>query len=501
MGEKFIDALRQEDNWKQTENYQDALKSTLNDLVDLFGTIGALRNRGESDIIHMFSKAFAQDKLLAMKMLFYARNIRGLGLGERRTFRIITKWLATVYPDTLRKNLQLISFFGRWDDLYEFVGTPLEKDAFTNIKEQFDKDIQDCDDDKPISLLAKWLKSINTSNEESNKLGKLTAKYLGLTEMQYRKTLSKLRKHLKVVEKDMCSNEWENIDYPTVPSRAMLIYQHAFLRHDLERFTDYMEKLKTDETSIRTATLYPYDLVAKIIDFDNSYDYFSAEYNEIIEAQWKALPNYIEGENNILVMADTSGSMFWAYGQNVKPINISIGLAIYFAERNKGVFQNKFITFSRKPSFVELKGNTLSEKIRCIPRIVENTNIEAAFNLVLKTAIKNNLKNEDLPKSIVIISDMEFDECQTDNSEKRWTFYDAMKNKYKMQGFQIPNIVFWNVEVRNNTFHTYSDYEGVQIASGASASVFKALLNNENLTPERFMLEVLNDPIFDCIII
>lgn len=493
MSEKFVNALRKEDNYTFTENGAIALKSTESALVDLFGQIGAMRNRTDADIESAFSKAFAEDRLLATKMAFYARNIRG-GLGERRAARVIFNFLAKVHPDVMRKNIQYVPLFGRYDDLYEFVGTPVENDMWALIKEQWSLDIDNMNNNKPISLLAKWLKSVNTSSKESNRLGKLTAKKLGLSEKEYRKTLSTLRKYLDVVEVKMSNNRWTEIIYAGVPSRAMAIYRNAFAKHDPEGFDAYVKSVSKGESKINATTLFPYDIIEKMgMSFDWSGGCFKANnYDEVLEAQWKALPNYIEGENNVLIMADTSESMMG------RPMATSVGLAIYFAERNKGVFKDVFMTFSSRPSFIQLKGNTLYEKIQCVPSIVENTNLEAAFRLILDTAINNNLTADDMPKSLVVITDMEFDGA-TYGSSRHETFYESMANMYRQHGYEIPNVIFWNVNSRHNVFQVTSKYKGVQLASGQSPSVFKSILNNIGKTPYEAMLSVLNDPMYDCI--
>jgi len=493
MSKRFVSALKQENNYTLTENGAVALKSTNSSLVDLFGQIGAMRPRTASEIEAAFSKAFAEDKLLATKMAFYARNIRG-GLGERRAARVIFNFLAKVHPDVMRKNIQYVPLFGRYDDLYEFVGTPVENDMWALIKEQWSLDIDNMNNNKPISLLAKWLKSVNTSSDESNRLGKLTAKNLGLSEKEYRKTLSALRRYLDVTEVKMSHNQWSDINYAGVPSRAMSIYRNAFRKHDEERFNAYIESVSKGEAKINATTLFPYDIIEKMgMSFDWSGDCFKANnYDKVLEEQWKALPNYIEGENNVLIMADTSGSMMG------RPMATSVGLAIYFAERNKGVFKDVFMTFSSRPSFIQLKGNTLYEKIQCVPSIVENTNLEAAFRLILDTAINNNLTADDMPKSLVVITDMEFDGA-TYGSSRHETFYESMANMYRQHGYEIPNVIFWNVNSRHNVFQVTSKYKGVQLASGQSPSVFKSILNNIGKTPYEAMLSVLNDPMYDCI--
>lgn len=491
---KFVNALKNESNFTKTENDAIALKSTNSSLLDLFGQIGALRPRTESDIEAMFSKAFAENSLFATKMAFYARDIRFGGLGERRVFRVILKFIARLYPEIIEKNIKNIPYFGRWDDLYVLINTPVESLMWDFIKKQWNEDINGMNKMIPISTMAKWLKSINTSSADSVKLGKLTAQKIGLFESSYRKMLSKMRKYIDIVEIKMSANKWTEINYPSVPSKAMSNYRKAFSKHDLNGFASYISKVEKGEEKINSSTLFPYDILQKMgIVCHNKFMSFS-NYDKVLEAQWKALPNYIDGENNVLVMADTSGSMM---SDNGRPLATSVGLSIYFAERNHGIFKNIFMTFSSEPSFIELKGNSLYEKIKCIPAIVSNTNLESAFKLILETAIKNNLKSEDLPKSLVIISDMQFDMCQT----YKWTFYDEMKARFNINGYDIPNIIFWQVESRRDTFHATSSYKGVQLASGQSAATFKTILKNIGKTPYEAMITTLNNPVYDCILI
>lgn len=482
---KFVNGLKNENNWTVTTNGALALKSTTNSLVDLFGSIGSLRSRSEYEIEKMFINAFNESKVLATKMSFYARNIKG-GLGERRTARVIWKYIANNYPDIMRKNIKNIPLFGRYDDLYVFIGTPIEKDMWSFIKAALEEDIKNMNEGNPVSLLAKWLKSVNTSSKESKRLGRLTAKHLGMSPDTYRRILSKLRRYIDVTERKMSANEWNKINYSNVPSVAMNIYRNAFQRNDNERFDAFIYKVNKGEEKINSDTLYPYNIVEKY--FHSRLD----KKDDVLEAQWKALPNYINGENNIVVMADVSGSM---YG---RPIATSIGLAIYFAERNSGDFHNIFMTFSGNPELVELKGNTLKDKIKnaANEKWGANTNIEFAFNLVLDVAIKNNVPCEDMPKAIVIISDMEFDEC---SYTEDWSFYDAMKNKFESKGYKIPNIIFWNVSSRQNIFHASSDCVGVQLASGQSASVFKSIIECIGLDPYEAMVKTLSDPVYDVI--
>lgn len=490
MSKTFVDLMTFEGTKTYTENMAIAVNDTGSDLLNLFSIAGALRGQPRERIEHLFELALAEDLLLATKLSFYTRDVRG-GLGERDTARIMWKVLASRHPLVMKKNLHLIPEYGRWDDLYSLIDTDICNDVWELIRRQFYNDFsilihQAGKEYKPISLLAKWLHSPNATSKASRKLGKLTAKKLGISEKRYRKILSSMREYLNVVEKKMCANEWEKIEYPLVPSLAMKRYRNAFLRHDGERFKDYLKDVADGREKINASTLYPYDIIEEygVVQSEGKNFTTLKDYDKTLEALWKALPNYVEGNHNILVMPDTSGSM-WG-----RPLNTALGLGIYFAERNHGVFKDVILTFSSKPSFVKLKGDTLRSKIQCIPAIVSNTNIQAAFELILQVAKENKLTNEDIPKTLVIISDMEFDAARGYDSD--WLFYDKMKRMYAESGYKIPNIVFWNVASRHNVFHALHEYEGVQMFSGHSASTFKSVINSIGTTPYEAMLKVLN---------
>jgi hypothetical protein len=480
---RFVNAMDGAAKWKLTENGADALNTTNSALLDLFSVIGAARTRSDTEIIQMFLNAFNENRLLAVKTVFYARNVRG-GLGERRVARVIWKWLAMYHPEIMQKNLKYVPEMGRYDDLYEFVNTPIEENMWELIKQQIKADVENMKKEKEISLLTKWLKSVNTSSKESCRLGKLTAKKLGLSEKAYRKSLSMTRYYLNVVEKKMSAKYWKNINYEGVPSKAMTNYRKAFAKRDPERFAEYMAKVTAGKAKIHSGTLFPYDIVEKV---------FAGESNPVLEEQWRALPNYIEGEHNILVMADVSGSMSM---HTIRPLATSVGLAVYFAERNKGAFHNKFMTFSAEPDFVTLSGNTLYEKLWNTRRArwTQNTDIEKAFRKILKVAIDNKLSQEELPEALVIISDMEFDEATRGTGYKK-TYYQNMKDLYAQCGYKLPRVVFWNVDARQSTFHATMQ-DGVQFASGQATSVFKSILDNKEVSAYEMMLNVLNDPMY-----
>ncbi|MBQ6149132.1 MAG: DUF2828 family protein, partial [Oscillospiraceae bacterium] len=467
--------IKKEQNYTRTENDALALDSTRDALTDLFGISGAMRERSEDEIRMFFARAMAEDNLLATKLVFYTRDVRR-GLGERRSGRIMFRYLAENYPDIFKKNLEFIPDYGRWDDLIDLLDYAPEP-IMEMIAKQLMEDIENCRAGKPISLMAKWLPSINTSNKETVKKGRFVAARLGLSEKEYRKTLSALRRYLKVVEVDMAAKHFGDIDYSTVPSKAMNNYRRAFMRNDEERFSQYLEKVSRGEAKINASVLYPYDITFK-------YLYGNTGEDRVLEEQWKALPDYVEGENRFLIMADVSGSM------SGRPMATSVGLALYFAERNKGTFANTFMTFSAKPELVTIQGNNLFEKINSIRNSAwdMNTDLEAAFNLILYTAAKYHTPKEEMPTSLIIISDMEIDRCIS----KDWLFYDVMKEKFEANGYEIPNIVFWNVNSRNNVYHVSSDRKGVQLASGQSPVVFESLVKGISLSPYEYMLTVLN---------
>lgn len=471
---------------KSTENGQMAYNTTNSNLLDLFGTIGALRTRDKVEIEDKFAKAFAEDRLLATKMLFYAGDIRGLGLGERRTFRICLKWLAMNYPNIVRKNIAAIPMFNRWDSIFELVGTPCERDMWFVIVKQLQRDVLQASADESCSLLAKWMPSENASSKVTKALALKAIKAFGITPREYRKALSSLRGYINITEAKMSQNEWSSINYEAVPSVAMKNYQKAFARRDALRYQEYLASVNKGEKKINSSTLYPYDLVEQYMGYGDG--------GPATEAQWKALPNYVSGENNVLIMADVSGSM------HGRPMATSVGLAIYFAERATSDYHNLYMTFSREPHFVYIKeGATLREKVRQVQQtdIGYNTNLEKAFDYILNHALKNNVANEEMPKALVVISDLEIDNCI---QRYGLDFVGEMKKKFSTYSYTLPTLVLWNAEARNDTF--LSQDEKVLYVSGQSPSTFKNVLGCLNgKTAYDLMIETLTDKRYDYVVI
>ena len=488
----FSNALRNEERKTFTENGATAYNTSSDALVDLFATIGALRERDELEVTRIFADAYAVDPLLATKILFYARDIRG-GLGEKKVFKDIIRYCAQYHPEAIIPNLDLIGVYGCYKDLYALVGTPVENEMWKVMKAQFEADLKNLAEGKAVSLLGKWIATPDASSPRTSELGKLTAKKLGYSVYEFKRHLRALRAEIKIVERYMSAKEYDKIDYGKVPSRAMKIYRDAFMRNDEDRYSKYVSNVLQGKDKINASTLYPYDIVEGVLANcrrDRDGKYISSE-DPVLEAQWRALPDYVKGDVNALVIADVSGSMCG------RPMATSIGLALYFAERNTGAYHNLFMTFSEKPSIVKVKGDTVCQKIANIRSAPwgYNTDLEKAFDMVLKIAVQNHVSPEEMVKSLVIVSDMEIDAA----CGSSWSFYDKMKDKFRASGYEIPNVVFWNVNSRHDIFHADSDRPGVQLCSGQSPSTFAHLVGSVGFTPYEFMMDVISQERYNAV--
>lgn len=470
-------------NITKTDNGALAYKSTQNDIVDFFATAGAMREKNECDIINSFDKAFAQDPLVALKLLFYFRDCRE-GVGERRLFRIISEHLAQNNPNVLEKNLIHIPHFGRWDDLLCLLKTKCKKHVIQLIKEQIDHDIA-----SEPSLLGKWLPSINTSSYKTQTLGRIICKELKINEKQYRKLLSCLRNKISIVETKISNKDYSNIDYESVPSQANLKYMKAFWRNDEERYSDFVTKAVKGEKKIKTKTLMPYEIIRRILRNENN--------NATGDALWNNLPNYANNDCDAIVVADTSGSMLC---NNLLPICTAISLAIYFAERNKGVFANHFINFSSRPQLIKIDGCDITAKAKYVfhKSLIDNTNIEAVFDLILNTAIENQLSDSDIPERIIIISDMQFDMASTHRTNNQ-VLFDTIKQKWNENDYKMPKLVYWNVNATTTAHPQTCEDENVQFVSGHSATIFNEILQDKFCTPYELILDIVNKKRYSCI--
>ena len=477
----FLDLLKKEANKTYTFNGAVTNRSTLSHCLDLFATAGALRNASDDEIIKRFMRAYVEDKDIAMKTLFFAREIRG-GLGERRVFKVILKYLADEHPDSVKKNIDNIAEYGRYDDLLVLIGTRCEKDVFEYIEKTLKNDMSAMKNNEKVSLMAKWLPSVNASNRDTVMLAKRIARSMDMNEADYRKMLSALRAYIRIIENNLREMDY-SFDYEKQPSKALYKYRKAFIRNDEERYKNFITAASSDPTILHTGTLAPYEIVSPILKGKA----ISSVERKVLDTTWNALENYVDSDNS-LVVVDGSGSMYW--GRNPSPAEVAQSLGIYFAEHNKGMFHNHFITFSANPKLVEIKGEDIYDKVKyCMSfNDCSNTDIKKTFDLILNTAVMNRMKQSDMPKRLIIISDMEFDCCANNSS---MTNFEYAKASFEAHGYKLPQLVFWNVNSMNEQLPVTKNEQGVVLVSGASASVFE-MMKDGNIDPYKFMMSVIS---------
>ena len=461
----FVDALRQED--KVTENGMATNSSSLNACVDLFFNIGAMRGQDKERLIATFSSAFNEDPKRAMKLLFWARDVRG-GAGERQVFKDIITYLAADHDLALKPNLHLIAEYGRWDDLLALTGTILERDAFTLIQEALVAE---------NGLCAKWMPRKGII---ANKL----RNFMKMSPKEYRKTLVNLT---NVVETKMCAKDWDSIEFSKLPSVASARYQKAFWKNSPDGYGAYVESLVKGEATINAGAVYPYDITKSLTHGDN----------KVANEQWKALPNYLEGANDmILPVVDVSGSMETPAGgnKNVTCMDVAISLGLYISERNEGPFKDAFVTFSNNPQLQVVRGN-LTDRYRQMKSSDwgMSTNLEATFELILNQAKKHGLTQDQMPNKILILSDMEFNAAtrgggwRSTGNEWNPTAQQMIEQMYEDAGYKMPQIVYWNIQSRNGGVPVAFDKSGTALVSGFSPAIMTSLLGGDIESPQQIM--------------
>lgn len=472
----LVDALRQGD--MKTENGMATNSTSLNACVDLFYTIGAARRMDKEELNQLFLNAFLENSDLTMKILFWARDIRG-GAGERKVFRTIIKDVAKGSPKTLIHNLKHVPEFGRWDDLLEMIDTPLEREALVLIADALTSKNQLC---------AKWMprKGYNAAKIRD---------FMGLTHKEYRKMLVKAT---NVVETKMCSKLWEEIEFSKVPSLAMARYGNAFYKNSNEAFNQFKTDLKNGDATVNSGAIYPYDIIKSLPSVYRT-GMFDTEFDDtVVQAQWDSLENYMEGSNkNILPVVDTSGSMDVKVSGSTTALDIAVSLGMYISERNEGTFKDAFITFSEHPELQYVPNGNLLEKASSLKHANwgMNTNLQATFELILETAMKNNISADEMPDTLLILSDMQFDRCtgtRRSRSESDWnpTAFEMIELMYAQADYKMPNIVFWNLNASNGIPVSF-DKTGTALISGFSPSIMKHVLRSEEFNPEAIMFETI----------
>ena len=501
----FLNELKNSTNFGYTENGAIKRNTTHSDLLDMFAMGAAMRSRSDADVILMWRKAFAENPVYALKCLFYIRDVRG-GQGERRFFRLCIRDLATQNTEALLRNIEYIPEFGRYDDLYALIDTPAEEAAFAFIKKQLALDLQ-CE---TPSLLAKWLKSENTSSKESRRLAGRTRQYLGMSHKQYRKTLSTLRTRINVLEKLMSEGRWDEIEFDKIPSRAGIIYRNAFARHDIERakseknVTTYADFAKDKTTKVNAKVLNPVDIADQIFR-----KYNPTETERLMwDKYWSCLKDYYNGrEENGIAVVDVSGSMT---GQ---PMNAAVSMGAYIAERGKGPFKDHFITFSSNPALVRFEGVDIYDKFQRARQADwgGSTNIEATFDMMLNVALQNHVPASDMPQTLYIFSDMEFNGCMSCGpaNASRWgygnrinvgaagitTLLEGIAQKWARYGYELPRVIFWNLNARQDNIPALGGR--FSYISGFSMAMIEEVLSGED--GYSLMMKKLNTDRYSCI--
>lgn len=472
-----------------TENGGKAFRTTKSSLLDLFANVGGMRQRDENDIINAYLAARAEDKELSDNLILYARNVRDAGLGERRIGRILLKKLAEIDPTKVKRNFQKIVDTGRWDDLFVLEGTPVEGHMWKFIEAQFRQDVEDMKANKPISLLAKWMPSINTSSEDTKRLARKICIVFSLTPRTYRKTLSAMRKYIDIVERKMSAGDWDSINFEGVPSVAMSRYISTFNKHLPEKFNAYKEALVDGKAKVNAATLYPYDITKKFFSNRTSWNYSNLKLDPVDEAQWKALPNYVNEDYDVVVLADVSGSMTV---NDCQPLATSVGLATYFAQRNKGAYHNMYMTFTSNPHFIKINDDwSLEHTLNYVTEkdIGYSTDLDKAFAAIYETA----KAAQEAPKALVVISDMEinrwYDGDYCDSIASKWA------KKYAEIGLEAPKLILWNVESRGGRVLAQQG-ENVGFCSGYGVGPFKNLTSLIEKSAYDSMVEILSQEAF-----
>lgn len=503
----FIDIGKEILNITETENGDKAFKSTGNECLDFFYLVGGKRyDVGEA--LKLFFKAYLADQVTALKLLLFTRDIKG-GLGERNLFRNIFYNLAKYDPKNARIILVYVIKYGRYDDLFCVIGTPLEEEMISMIDNQLKQDIENKKAGKPISLLAKWLPSINTSNAEARQLALYLAEKLHMSKMEYRKTLSFLRKGL-IIENNLREKDY-SFDYSAVPSAAMNNYRKAFERNDKERFDAYIESVSKGESEMNVETLDIVNFVKRAgVAMDKS------EKSDYYEATWKQLVEESTFNTRTIVVRDGSGSMYWGGIGKIMPIYIANALTLLTAARLKGEFANKFITFSSEPEIVDLsKKPELFQKLQYLKTLNDcsTTNIQSVYQLIVDIYKHPSFKPEDAIDQIMIVSDMEFDELrghtigdfrkstfeifkddlhdQAIDEPKKSTF-EFFKDEFANIGYKMPEVIFWNVDARGVKVPVSQSEEGVKLISGSNKNVIDMVLNTASINPLDFMFKALS---------
>lgn len=493
MDLSFIDAMMQENSSRKTltENGAVAYETTGKEMLDFNFRLSSYRKLPVDQIKREFGRVYYENPLLAVKFLFWVGDIRE-GAGERKVFRSGLIWLAEHKAGIMRKLIPLVAEYNRFDSLIPLLDTSVRKDVSAYYKKQLKEDNKNRKLDQPISLAAKWASSINASSAETRRYAQMLCEDFGWTYKKYRKTLSKLRKYLDIVERKMSAREWGEIDYEKVPSKANLIYNSAFLRNDEDRRREYLESLQKGEAKINARTLQPHEIVSKY-----THGWVVKSYDETLEQLWKNLPDMTISRT--LCVRDGSGSMYSHISDNTRCLDVATALTVYMADHNTGSWKHKFITFSSHPEVVDISNcNSLHDKLDKILQYEDcsNTDIYKTMKLILDTAVNNSIPQEEMPSLIAILSDMQFDGRSFHFNK---TLFEDIIDEYEAAGYKMPKICFWNINDRGEKSIPIQQNDlGLILCSGFSVQIMKMFMSNK-LNPYEILLDTINSPRYDAV--
>ncbi|MDS0527354.1 DUF2828 domain-containing protein [Clostridium sp. SHJSY1] len=500
MGFEFLDSLKKDIFYSDKELYDDLEEYSLiedakqNNLLNFYAKAGFLRGEKEDEIINLFMAAYDENPLSAMKLLFYVRD-KEEGLGERRIFRVILNHLAKIKSSYLAANIDLIPIYGRWDDLYSLFDTEFQYEAINIIREQIEIDLKS---ENP-STLSKWLKSENASSQRTKELARKTRIALDLSSKEYRVLLSHLRKRVNIVEDTISKGNWDEVKYEDLSSSAIRKYNKAFLKHDKERYIEYLnkiqdEKVVEEQIDENKDELYPYDIINHIIN--DATEYSKVYYSE----RWNEIPTFTNSQyGDTLVCLGLSSK---SVNKNLKPAIYygGIGTSLYLLDKNKDKYKNYVITMVPKPNLVRVKGDKLISRIKDLTEksLTEEINVDAALDLILFAAIKNGINQENIPRRVLFILD---DKCkiiftsENNSNEKKYFLdekdYRKIKEKWSKSGYEIPNLCFWKIDSYRENSKILEDSNGFQYASGYSNEMFKFIMNGQDISSSNLDDEVL----------
>uniref|UniRef100_A0A6C0IAR7 DUF2828 family protein n=1 Tax=viral metagenome TaxID=1070528 RepID=A0A6C0IAR7_9ZZZZ len=522
-----------------TENGAIALDTSGSCIIDYFMMYTRTLTKEQNHKYIEECWAINPEKTIAV--IFNGRD-RLTGKKEKVVSNQAMLWLRDNKPYTYMNNITTyINKYGRWKDLlyicYEnetdgMIGNNYELTLFADklkddlselkiseIRESAEATDEATGDKKAkvasVSLCAKWAPSENDRNDKRKQFAKKIATILygrdDAKKMEkYRKEyLVPLRKKINIVETLMCNNEWDKINYEGVPGVASRRLHIAFNIHDGDRYGDYLSKVRSGDAKINVAGILPHELANYYVNLRSTQEEYSE--NETIELQWRTIVDNVKSSGilgNSLAMIDLSGSMFSASNGSI-PAQVAISLGIITSQCCKGMFKNKFITFSATPELVSLIPDDLYKEYAekgtepslytCFKSLINvdfgyNTDFEKSCDMIIKYGKDNNINDEDMPRKLFIFTDMQFDEATTDNSENSnvETLYKTIVKKFKSANYTPPKFIFWNLNSSHKqSFPVNCKTEGTAMISGFSEQLLKIFMTYDEFKPDIIVEEIL----------